>query len=175
VSVRPRHVGPSEGAGRVAARWEELVARAAGAPPRFERTFRTRIVPLGDEWLSLTELSDDFHEMHVALRVTRDGTVVEAVGRMDRRPYDTCPRAVEALAGLVGLDVFSPGASAAASERLPRAEGCLHLADMVRVALRAFRIARGHEVEHVGEEGRRALLELLAPLRDTCVSFAVEP
>lgn len=171
--VRPRYVGTSPEAGAVADRWEELSALADGAEPHFERTFRTRIFKLdGHETLSLTALDDDFHEMRIALRVGRDGTILEAAGRMNRHPYDTCPRAIEALAGLNGLNVFAP--KEAGKDRLPRSEGCLHLADMLAVAFRSFRIAKGHDLPYEGESGRNELLVILPRLRDTCVSFAVE-
>jgi DUF2889 family protein len=170
--VRPRFVGTSAEAKDVAARWGELAALADGEPAHFDRTFHTRIFKLGDESLSLTELDDDFHEMRIAMRVAPDGTILEAAGRMNRHPYDTCPRAVESLAGLTGLNVFAP--KDAAKERLPRSEGCLHLADMLAVAFRSFRIAKGHDLPYEGEAGRNELLVLLPRLRDTCISFAVE-
>lgn len=171
--ARPRFVGSSQEAGDVAARWDELAALADGEPAHFDRTFRTRIYKLGDsESLSLTELDDDFHEMRSALRVAHDGFILEAAGRMNRHPYDTCPRAVEALVPLVGTNVYAPKVKG--QDRLPRTEGCLHLADMLAVAFRSFRIAKGHELPYEGEPGRNELLVLMPRLRDTCVSFAVE-
>ena len=168
----PRYVGRSAAADLISSRWDELAATVDGTDPFFDRTFRTRIFRSGDESLSLTSLDDDFHEMRIALRVANDGTVLEAVGRMNRHPYDTCPRAVESLAGLVGQNVFAPKPSYRQS--VPRSEGCLHLLDMVGVAFRSFRIAKGHEIPHRGEEGRREFLKVLPHIRDTCVSFAVE-
>jgi hypothetical protein len=171
--VRPRFVGTSAEAGAVASRWDELSALADGEPAHFDRTFRTRIYKLQDsESLSLTELDDDFHEMRIAMRVANDGTIIEAAGRMNRHPYDTCPRAVEALVPLVGTNVYAPKIKG--QDRLPRTEGCLHLADMLAVAFRSFRIAKGHELPYEGETGRNELLVLMPRLRDTCVSFAVE-
>jgi hypothetical protein len=171
--ARPRFVGTSPEAGAVASRWEELAALADGEPTHFDRTFRTRIYKLeGDETLSLTELDDDFHEMRIAMRVANDGTILESAGRMNRHPYDTCPRAVEALVPLAGTNVYAPKIKG--QDRIPRSEGCLHLADMVAVAFRAYRIAKGHELPYEGETGRNELLVLMPRLRDTCVSFAVE-
>jgi DUF2889 family protein len=174
MSDRPRFVGTSAEAGEVASRWEELASSVADAVPYFDRTFNTRIYRDGDETLSLTTLDDDFHEMRIALRVGADGTILEAVGRMNRHPYDTCPRAVESLAGLVGANVYVPKAGGGLREMIPRSEGCLHLADMLGVAFRSYRIARGHEVPYSGELGRREILTLMPHVRDTCVSFAVE-
>jgi len=174
MSDRPRFVGTSDEAGLIASRWEELAATVAGAEPYFDRTFNTRIFRDGDETLSLTSLDDDFHEMRIALRVASDGTILEAAGRMNRHPYDTCPRAVESLAGLVGANVFVPKADGEMKERIPRSEGCLHLADMLAIAFRSFRIAKGHEITYKGESGRREILTLMPHVRDTCVSFAVE-
>ena len=168
----PRYVGRSATSDLVSSRWDELAATVDGTDPFFDRTFRTRIFRSDDESLSLTSLDDDFHEMRIALRVAHDGTVLEAVGRMNRHPYDTCPRAVESLAGLVAMNVFAP--KPAYREAVPRSEGCLHLLDMVAVAFRSFRIAKGHEIPHKGEEGRREFLKVLPHIRDTCVSFAVE-
>jgi len=81
---------------------------------------------------------------------------------------------VESLAGLVGANVFVPKAGGGLRERMPRSEGCLHLADMLGVAFRAFRIAKGHDIPYSGESGRREILTLMPHVRDTCVSFAVE-
>ena len=169
--VRPRFEGPSAAADALAHRWNELAALAVDKP-HFDRMFRTRIFKLGEESLSLTELDDDFHEMRIAMRVAPDGTVLEAVGRMNRHPYDTCPRAIESLAMLEGVNVFAP--KSVTRDRIPRAEGCLHLADMLGIAFRSFRIAKGHDLPYEGETGRRELLVLLPGLRDTCASFAVE-
>ena len=169
----PRHVGPSPLAPGLAARWDELAGSVEGVTPFFGRTFRTRIFRIGGESLSLTELDDDFHEMRIALRVGLDGLIHEAVGRMNRHPYDTCPRAVESLEALAGMNVFAPRDGGRIRERIPRSEGCLHLADMLAIAFRSFRIAKGHEVKHEGEAGRRELLTLLPRMRDTCVSYAV--
>jgi hypothetical protein len=174
MSDRPRYVGTSAGAAEIASRWDELEASVAGAAPHFERTFRTRIFRGEEESLSLTMLDDDFHEMRIAMRVAPDGTILEAVGRMNRHPYDTCPRAVESLAGLVGANVFVPKAGGGLRERIPRSEGCLHLADMLGIAFRSFRIAKGHDIPYSGEPGRREILTLMPHVRDTCVSFAVE-
>jgi hypothetical protein len=172
MTVEPRYVGNSQEAVLLSARWDELAATVEGTEPYFDRTFRTRIFRSETESLSLTALDDDFHEMRIALRVAHDGTILEAAGRMNRHPYDTCPRAVESLTGLVGLNVYTPRPPL--RERIPRAEGCLHLTDMVAVAFRSFRIAKGHEIPERGEEGRRLFLEMLPNVRDTCVSFAVE-
>ena len=173
-AVEPRYVGRSAEADVLSSRWDELEASVDGIDPRFERTFRTRIFRLDGETLSLTSLDDDFHEMRIALRVGADGTILEAVGRMNRHPYDTCPRAVESLAGLVGANVYVPKAGGGLREMIPRSEGCLHLADMLAIAFRSFRIAKGHEITYKGESGRREILTLMPHVRDTCVSFAVE-
>lgn len=170
----PRYVGPSAEAPALAARWEELASSVAGEQPYFDRTFRTRIFRAGEEWLSLTTLDDDFHEMRIALRVGSDGSVLEATGRMNRHPFDTCPRAVSSLAGLVGLNVYLSPRGGRPSDRIPRSEGCLHLADMIGVAFRAFRISKGHDIPHEGEPKRIEFLQVLPHLRDTCISYAVE-
>ena len=112
--------------------------------------------------------------MRIALRVATDGTVLEAAGRMNRHPYDTCPRAVESLAALAGVNVYSRKPSEPLRARIPRSEGCLHLADMLAIAFRSFRIAKGHDIPYEGKPGRLELLRILPLVRDTCVSFAVE-
>jgi DUF2889 family protein len=172
--TEPRFVGPSSLAAGLGVRWDELSALGDGRAPHFSRSFRTRIYRLGDESLSLTELDDDFHEMRIALRVGGDGTILEAVGRMNRHPYDTCPRAVESLEALTGMNVFAPRDGGRIRDRIPRSEGCLHLADMLAIAFRSFRIAKGHDISYEGEAGRRELLVLMPRMRDTCVSYAVE-
>jgi hypothetical protein len=171
----PRYVGPSADADVVASRWDELEASVADAAPHFERDFRTRIFRVdGDETLSLTSLDDDFHEMRIAMCVAADGTILEAAGRMNRHPYDTCPRAVISLTALAGANVYFPKAEGGCRDRIPRSEGCLHLADMLFIAFRAYRIAKGHEVPYSGESGRLEILTLMPHVRDTCVSFAVD-
>ncbi len=172
MTIEPRYVGTSDEAGVLAARWDELAATVEDTAPYFDRTFRSRIFRFDAEWLSLTALDDDFHEMRIALRVAHDGTILEAAGRMNRHPYDTCPRAVESLTPLAGLNVYAPRPPL--RERIPRTEGCLHLTDMVAIAFRTFRIAKGHEIPERGEEGRLLFLEMLPGVRDTCVSYAVE-
>src|SRR3989442_5068515 len=145
-SGAPRYVGTSHGAGVSADRWERLAASVDSAELRFERNFRTRIFHLDGESLSLTELDDDFHEMRIAFRVATDGTVLEAAGRMNRQPYDTCPRAGESVAALAGVNVYARKPSEQLRARIPRSEGCLHLADMLAIAFRSFRIAKGHDI-----------------------------
>jgi len=173
-AVEPRYVGRSAEADVLSSRWDELEASVDGIDPRFERTFRTRIFRLDGETLSLTSLDDDFHEMRIALRVAPDGTILEAAGRMNRHPYDTCPRAVESLVALAGINVFGTKAAEGARGRIPRTEGCLHLVDMLAVAFRGFRISKGHDVPYKGESGRLEILQLMPQVRDTCLSFAVE-
>ena len=172
--VRPRYVGPSAKAPAIAARWADLIAQVEGAQPHFQRVFTTRIFKQGEESLSLTELEDDFHDMRIALRVALDGTILEAVGRMNRHPYDTCPRAVESLEALAGFNVFASTSGGRLRDRIPRSEGCLHLADMLGVAFRSFRIAKGHDVPWGGEQGRAKLLVLMPRMRDTCISYAAQ-
>jgi len=170
--TEPKYAGPSSRAPSIADRYDEIAASVGTVAQHFGRTFATRIFRLDAETISLTSLDDDFHEMRIALRVAADGTIVEAVGRMNRHPFDTCPRAVESLEGLVGANVFAPKDQQRLRDRIPRSEGCLHLADMLAIAFRSFRIAKGHDIPHGGEVGRRHLLEILPHMRDTCVSYA---
>jgi hypothetical protein len=173
--VTPLWSDASPAAAASAGRYEALAARAEGLAPRFARSFTTRLYALEDgDSVSLTQLEDDFHLMRVSLRIGPDGAIREAAGRMDRHPYDSCPRALESLAHLEGLSLVVPGASARTKERVPRVEGCLHVIDMLHIAYRAFWISKGHDVPYEGDEGRRRLLTLLPHMRDTCVSFAVK-
>ncbi len=173
-SSEPRYVGRPAEADALAWRWDELAGSVDDSAPHFERIFRTRTFKVDEGTLSLSYLDDDFHEMRIALRVANDGTILEAAGRMNRHPYDTCPRAVTALLGLAGVNVYFPKGPGGWRDRIPRSEGCLHLADMLGVAFRAFRIAKGHDIPYKGESGRREILTLMPHVRDTCVSFAVE-
>lgn len=177
MSAEPEHVGPSPGAAAVASRYDELEAHAAGLDPYFERDFGTRLYRVEEGWLSLTALDDFFHSMRVALLIGEDGTILEAAGRMLRHPYDTCPRALASLQRLGGINLRAPGATTRTKEVVPRREGCLHVLDMLHVAYRAFRVAKGKDVDvdFDGESGRRRLLEVLPHVRDTCVSYAVKP
>ncbi|MGZ4188980.1 MAG: DUF2889 domain-containing protein [Actinomycetota bacterium] len=175
--VTPRWTSPSELADGLGADFDRLAAEGPAGELRFSREFRTRLYVMADGWISVTELDDDFHSMRVALRFDQTGVITEAGGRMLRHPYDTCPRALESLRNLVGANVATPGAHNQIKERVPRTEGCLHVADMVTVAFRAFRISKGHDMPAgwKGDEARRTILNLMPNVRDTCVSFAVEP
>jgi hypothetical protein len=155
--------------------YDRLLEQGEAGELRFSREFHTRLHVVGDEWISVTELDDDFHSMRVALRFDASGVITEAGGRMLRHPYETCPRAIESLRNLVGANVATPGAHNQIKDRVPRIEGCLHIADMVTVAFRAFRISKGHDMPDGwhGDEARRRIIELLPNVRDTCVSFAI--
>jgi len=154
--------------------YDRLVAQAEAGERRFERRFTTHLHVVEDGWVSLTELDDDFHSMRVALRLAADGEITEVAGRMLRNPFDTCPRALESLRHLIGANVARPSAHHQIKERMPRREGCLHVADMLTVAFRAFRISKGHDLpSYSGEDARRDILTLLPNVRDTCVSFAI--
>jgi hypothetical protein len=176
VSVEPRWTTPSSLADALGDDYDRLLEEGEGGELRFSREFRTRLHVVGDEWISVTELDDDFHSMRVALRFDASGVITDAGGRMLRHPYETCPRAIESLRNLIGANVATPGAHNQIKDRVPRTEGCLHVADMVTVAFRAFRISKGHDMPDgwKGDEARRRIIELLPNVRDTCVSFAVE-
>jgi hypothetical protein len=143
---------------------------------KFTRGFNTQLFDVGDGWISLTSLDDDFHSMRVALRFDASGVITEVGGRMLRHPYETCPRAIESLRNLIGANVATPGAHNQIKDRVPRTEGCLHVADMVTIAFRAFRISKGHDMPEGwhGDEARKRIIELLPNVRDTCVSFAID-
>lgn len=161
--------------GEIGARYEALERLAAAGTRRFERRFDVRMsVVEGGDTVSVTSLDDDFHSMRVALRIDRRGTVTEAAGVMHRHPYDVCPRAVELFDKLVGVSLVSKPVEQTRA-RVARTEGCLHLLDMLSIAYRAWRISKGHDVEHGGDGGRRRLLEILPHIRDTCVSYAAKP
>jgi hypothetical protein len=176
VSVEPRWTTPSSLADVLGENYDRLLAEGEAGELRFSREFRTRLHVVGDEWISVTELDDDFHSMRVALRFDASGVITEAGGRMLRHPYETCPRAIESLRNLIGANVAMPGAHNQIKDRVPRTEGCLHVADMVTIAFRAFRISKGHDMPDgwKGDEARRRIIELLPNVRDTCVSFAIE-
>lgn len=172
--VEPRWTDGSPHEDAAAAAYDRLVAQAQAGERRFERAFTTHLHVVEDGWVSLTELDDDFHSMRAALRIAGDGEIVEAAGRMLRHPFDTCPRALESLAHLIGANVARPSAHHQVKERMPRREGCLHVADMLTVAFRAFRISKGHDLPaYAGETARKEILTLLPNVRDTCVSFAI--
>jgi hypothetical protein len=174
--VTPLWTSPSERADGLGDQFDRLLAAGESGESRFTREFRTQLFVVEDGWVSVTSLDDDFHSMRVALRFDSSGAVTEAGGRMLRHPYDTCPRALESLENLVGANVMAPGAHNQIKERVPRTEGCLHVADMVTVAFRAFRISKGHDMPAgwEGDSARKRILTLLPHVRDTCVSFAVK-
>ena len=176
MSVEPRWTTPSRLADVLGEDYDRLLEQGEAGELRFSREFRTRLHVVGDEWISVTELDDDFHSMRVALRFDASGVITEAGGRMLRHPYETCPRAIESLRNLIGANVATPGAHNQIKDRVPRTEGCLHVADMVTVAFRAFRISKGHDMPEgwSGDSARRRIIELLPNVRDTCVSFAID-
>ena len=177
MEVEPRWTTPSELTPDLGADFDRLEAEGLAADLRFSRDFRTKLYVVDTGWISVTKLDDDFHSMRVAMRFDANGVVTEAGGRMLRNPYDTCPRALESLRNLVGASVMAPGAHKQIKELVPRTEGCLHVADMVTVAFRAFRISKGHDMPAgwEGDSARRRILTLMPNVRDTCVSFAVMP
>jgi len=175
--VEPLWTEPYE-ADAMGARYEQMAAEADASTLRFDRRFETKLHVLDEGgWMSITSLDDDFHSMRIALRIASDGEITQAAGRMLRRPYDTCPRAIESLALIEGANVARPGAHRQISERIARTEGCLHLYDMVVVAFRAFRISKGHDIDpnYHGEGTRRNMLNFLPNMRDSCLSFATAP
>lgn len=174
--VRPKWTTPSDLADSLGAEFDRLEALGESGKLHFSRDFRTKLYELGGGWVSWTALDDDFHSMRVALKFDESGEIVEAGGRMLRHPYETCPRAIESLRNLVGANVAMPGAHNQIKDRVPRTEGCLHVADMVTIAFRAFRISKGHDMPSgwKGDEARKRIIELLPNVRDTCVSFAIE-
>jgi len=174
--VTPRWTTPSELADGLGAQADLLEAEGRAGELKFTRDFRTELFEVDGGWISLTSLDDDFHSMRVALRFDASGVITEAGGRMLRHPYETCPRAIESLRNLIGANVATPGAHNQIKDRVPRTEGCLHVADMVTVAFRAFRISKGHDMPSgwKGDEARKRIIELLPNVRDTCVSFAIE-
>jgi hypothetical protein len=174
--VTPRWTSPSELADGLGAELDRLEAEGRSGELRFTRDFRTQLFVVDDGWVSMTSLDDDFHSMRVAMRFDAEGVIREVGGRMLGHPYDTCPRAIESLRNLVGANVAVPGAHIEFFVRVPRSEGCLHVADLVTVAFRAFRISKGHDMPEgwSGDSARRTILNLMPNVRDTCVSFAVE-
>lgn len=174
--VVPLWTTTSELAGALGDRLDRLNAEGSSGELRFSREFRTKLYVVDSGWISVTELDDDFHSMRVALKFDEGGVITEVGGRMLRHPYDTCPRAIESLRNLIGANVAMPGAHNQIKDRVPRTEGCLHVADMITIAFRAFRISKGHDMPEgwKGDQARRTILNLMPNVRDTCVSFAVE-
>jgi DUF2889 family protein len=174
--VTPRWTSPSSLADGLGAQLDRLETEGRSGELRFTRGFHTELFVVPDGWISLTALDDDFHSMRVGLKFDQTGTVVDVGGRMLRNPYETCPRALESLQNLIGANVAAPGAHNQIRDRIPRTEGCLHVADMITIAFRAFRISKGHDMPEGwhGDSARRRILTLLPNVRDTCVSFAVE-
>ena len=174
--AKPRWTTPPSLSDQLGAEFDRLEALGEAGELKFDRSFITKLYEVDGGWISWTALDDDFHSMRVALKFDGTGEIVEAGGRMLRHPYEACPRAIESLRNLIGANVARPGAHNQIKERVPRTEGCLHVADMVTVAFRAFRISKGHDMPDgwKGDDARRRIIELLPHVRDTCVSFAIE-
>ena len=70
------------------------------------------------------------HDMWLRLVVDEDLTVHDVLAVIDASPFPICPEAVGSLAAIKGLRI-GPGWSRAVKERLPRADNCTHLAELL--------------------------------------------
>lgn len=171
----PRWHDATEVSTRTAIEYERLVADIGTKPARFTRDMQTRVYRDGGRTTLVCTMDDDFHSMRLAVSLDGGGTIRAAGGQMLHAPYPVCPRALDALGSLVGANVLAPGIQRLLRDRIPKADGCIHLSDMLAAAFRVYRTSLGHDVPgDVDEDMRRGLLRTLPLMRDTCVAFAIE-
>src|SRR5689334_9580656 len=88
--------------------------------------------------LAITRLHDDVHDMQMAVLIDPETrTIHSARGRMERFPFGTCPFALESLHRLDGMPIHERGTLKEVHRRIPREEGCTHLAEMLEATLRS--------------------------------------
>src|SRR5512134_1579726 len=129
--------------------------------------------------LALSRMHDDFHDISLAIVLTRENRIVEIAGKMDRIPYPCCEtRPLEMLTVLKGIGVLERGGLKKVKERIPRNLGCTHVYEMIESTFRAIFVGsyriHGQKWEGVldlePEENRQ--LGLQSPvLADTCYAF----
>ena len=80
------------------------------------------------------ELIDDFH--HFRARIQHDDLRVRAIeGEAPRHPWATCPGAIAALQGLVGMPLAGAGSMRATARHTDKREHCTHLLDAASIAV----------------------------------------
>ncbi|MFA5890467.1 MAG: DUF2889 domain-containing protein [Actinomycetota bacterium] len=171
----PRWTDASESSAGVSAEYERLAAGVGREPARFARDVRTRVHRHDGGSTLICELDDDFHSIRVAVRLDPSGTILASAGQIARAPYAVCPRALDSLDSLVGANILAPGIRSLLRDRIPRADGCIHLSDMLAAAFHVYRISIGHDMPRdIDDRMRRALLKTLPLMRDSCIAFAVD-
>ena len=89
--------------------------------------------------LALSRMHDDFHDITLAIVLTRENRIEEIAGKMDRIPYPCCEtRPLSMLAVLKGIGVLERGGLKKVKERIPRNQGCTHIYEMIESTFRAI-------------------------------------
>jgi hypothetical protein len=107
------------------------------APPAFNRKKNVDI-NLKDGFITVTaHMSDNYHEMEVALDITiPDMIITDIRGRSIRIPHERCGDALRTLPRAVGLEI-KKGLTQRMEEAIGGKDGCSHLTNLVMEACHA--------------------------------------
>jgi hypothetical protein len=129
--------------------------------------------------LALSQMHDDYHDIHLAILLSDSYRIEEIAGKMDRIPYPCCEeKPLEMLAKLRGIDVLVRGGLKKMKERIPRNIGCTHVYEMIESTFRAIFVGSYSIVDRKWEgvlsldmEENRQLALHSHNLTDTCYAF----
>src|SRR5512139_524919 len=93
----------------------------------------------GGRRLAVAQMHDDYHDISLAILLTREYRIEEIAGKMDRIPYPCCEtKPLEMLSVLKGIAVLERGGLKKVKERIPRNMGCTHAYEMIESTFRAI-------------------------------------
>lgn len=129
--------------------------------------------------LTLAQMHDDYHDIHLAILLSDAYRVEEIAGKMDRIPYPCCEeKPLEMLGNLKGIEVLARGGLKKVKERIPRNLGCTHIYEMIESTFRAIYVGSYSIVDRKWEgvltldmEENRQLALHSPNLTDTCYAF----
>ncbi|HEX9206017.1 MAG TPA: DUF2889 domain-containing protein [Candidatus Deferrimicrobiaceae bacterium] len=133
----------------------------------------------GGRRLAISQMHDDYHDISLAILLTREYRIEEIAGKMDRIPYPCCEtKPLEMLAGLKGIAVLERGGLKKVKERIPRNMGCTHVYEMLESAFRAIFVGsysilgqKWDDVLDLELEEKRQLGLQSPDLADSCFTF----
>ena len=136
----------------------------------------------GGRRLALAQMHDDYHDISLAILLTRDYRIEEIDVKMDRIPYPCCEaKPLEMLAGLKGIAVLERGGLKKVKERIPRNLGCTHVYEMLESTFRAIFVGsysilgqKWDDVLDLELEEKRQLGLQSPDLADSCFTFNLQ-
>ena len=132
--------------------------------------------------LALSRMHDDYHDISLAILLSRSFQVEEIAGKMGRIPYPCCEtKPLEMLSAVKGIGVLERGGLKKVKERIPRNMGCTHVYEMIESTFRAIFVGsysilgqKWDDVLELDMEERRQLGLQSQTLADTCYTFNVQ-